>query len=620
MRGPANVGSLPYGRRLARKESALVMSAANRRRRKNLPASGLAAVGLVVVGLLVAGCSSATSPSNVDVGAITFVDVNGTPVTSPPSSLNSGQSAYLDVTLTDDPQNLGANWSVYCGSAPPPGTPPPPGQTQDQSCGTFTPAHTMSGPVPSYVTSGSGYVTLYTAPAAPPAQGTVTLYASSTSNPSRWSSVILTVVGLPISVGFAPAPPANLVTGATAQLKAVVNNDAANAGVNWTTICGSSDCGSFNPSKTASGVTTSYTAPASVPDGGTVQVVATSVTDPTKAASATISITAANAGEIAGSVRASQQPVAGAQVTLYAASTTESSWNNAAALGDESALSVAVTDEEGNFSLSDEYRCPSPDTQLYLVSAGGNAGGGINPDLALMAALGDCSKLRSSRITINEATTVAAVFALSGFMTDARHVGSTHVPADVMATAFATANDLVDVATGIVRTRTPSGAGIVPQAKINTIANLLSACARTAGSARGDGSACDQLFAASDPGATDATRPGDTIQALLDLARNATGFHDHPDSSPALYALASSSSSFEPVLESSPQDWTLRVVFPAGADDRVGSGSEVPFIDAAGNIWIQSNGGVRMELVGGASCAGAPKVLMPVTTGLESAP
>jgi hypothetical protein len=620
MRGPVNVSSLPRRLRLPRKESAVVMSEANRRRRKKKPASGLAAIGLLAAGLLGAGCSSGTSPSKVGVGAITFTDVNGTPLKSPPSLLNSGQSAYLEVTLTNDPQNLGANWSVYCGSAPPPGTPPPPGQTQDQSCGTFTPAHTMSGPVPSYVTSGSGYVTLFTAPAAPPAQGTVTLYASSTSNPSRWSSVSLTVVGLPISVGFAPAPPASLGTGATAQLKAVVNNDAASAGVNWTTICGSSDCGSFNPVKTGSGVTTTYTAPASVPDGGTVQVVATSVTDPTKAASATISVTAANAGQIAGSVRASQQPVAGAQVTLYASSTSENSRNNAVAFGDESALSLTVTDEEGNFSLPDEYRCPSPNTQLYLVSAGGNAGGGANPNLALMAALGDCSKLGSSRITINEATTVAAVFALSEFMTDARHVGSGHVSVDAMATAFATANDLVDVAAGIVRTRTASGTGIIPQAKINTIANLLSACARTAGSAHGDGSSCDQLFAASNPGKVDETQAADTIQAMLDLARNATGFQDHPDSFEPLYALASSNGSFEPVLASSPKDWTLVVVFPAGADDRVRPGSEAPSIDAGGNVWVESKDGVRTEFVGGASCAGVPKVLLPVVWGLESAP
>lgn len=249
---------------------------------------------LLAVGLFaVSGCSS-NSSWKPEVGAVTFTDVNGTPQKTPPASLTAGQSTYLDVTLTNDTQNLGANWSVYCGSAPPPGTPLPPGQTQDDSCGAFTPAHTTSGPIPSYVTSATGYVTLYTAPTVPPKQGVVTLYASATTDPSRSSSVTLTIIGLGISLGFAPAPPSTLQTSASTQIKAVVNNDAANAGVNWSVVCASTDCGSFSKAKTASGVATTYTAPASVPSGGTVQVTATSVTDPTKAVSSTITITAAN--------------------------------------------------------------------------------------------------------------------------------------------------------------------------------------------------------------------------------------------------------------------------------------------------------------------------------------
>jgi hypothetical protein len=247
---------------------------------------------LLAVGLFaVCGCSN--NSWKPEVAAVAFTDVNGTPQKAP-ASLTTGQSTYLDVALTNDTQNLGADWSVYCGSAPPPGTPLPPGQTQDDSCGTFTPAHTVSGPIPSYVTSAKGYVALYTAPSVPPKQGVVTLYASATSDHSRSSSVTLTIVGLGISVGFAPAPPSTLQTSASTQIKVVVNNDAANAGVNWSALCASSDCGSFSPAKTASGVATTYTAPASVPTGGTVRVTATSVTDPTKAVSSTITITAAS--------------------------------------------------------------------------------------------------------------------------------------------------------------------------------------------------------------------------------------------------------------------------------------------------------------------------------------
>lgn len=251
----------------------------------------MAALGLAAgAWMLLSGCGSSSSGANIQVGPIAFTDANGVPQKTAPVSLTVGQGTYVAVTLTDDPQLLGANWNVYCGSALPPGTPLPPGQPQDESCGTFTPGHTISGPIPSYVTSGAGYVALYTAPADPPKNGSVTLYASSTTNPSKFTSVSLAINGLPVSIGFAPAPPAVMQTGASAQFRVVLNNDATNAGANWSVVCGASDCGSFSPAQTASGINTVYTAPATVPDGGYVQVTATSAADPTKAVSAKITI------------------------------------------------------------------------------------------------------------------------------------------------------------------------------------------------------------------------------------------------------------------------------------------------------------------------------------------
>lgn len=237
------------------------------------------------------GCSSGGTKPQVE--GVTFTDIDGTALKTPPTSLTVGQGTYVDVQLSNDSQLLGADWSVVCGSAPPPGTPLPPGQTQDESCGTFTPAHTMSGPIPSYVTNAvtSGYVALYVAPAAPPKQGVVTLYASATADHSRVATVTVTIEGQPISVGFAPAPPETMQVGASAQFKAALNNDVTNAGARWSILCGSADCGYFGPVETTSGVTTTYVAPAVVPAGGTVQVAATSVADPTKSVTATISIT-----------------------------------------------------------------------------------------------------------------------------------------------------------------------------------------------------------------------------------------------------------------------------------------------------------------------------------------
>lgn len=253
--------------------------------------SGTAGFALLTIGLLTGiGCSSGSSVSNIKVGAVTFSDANGTALKIAPTSLTINQGTYVNVTLTNDPQLLGADWSVYCGSALPAGSPLPTGETQDESCGTFTPTHTTSGPIPSYVTSGTGYVAFYTAPASVPKLNTVTLYAAATSDHSKYSSVTLTIGGLPISVGFAPAPPSTLQADASASFRVVLNNDTTDAGVKWTVTCGSSSCGSFDPVQTTSGVTTTYTAPVTVPTGNTVQVTATSIADPTKTASATITI------------------------------------------------------------------------------------------------------------------------------------------------------------------------------------------------------------------------------------------------------------------------------------------------------------------------------------------
>jgi hypothetical protein len=96
----------------------------------------------------------------------------------------------------------------------------------------------------------------------------------------------------PIVVTFSAIypPPSALDTGATAGIAAIVANDSsANASVNWTCIP-SGQCGTFTPATIASNVPTQYLAPSAVPSGNTVTVTATSVTDPTKFISATITI------------------------------------------------------------------------------------------------------------------------------------------------------------------------------------------------------------------------------------------------------------------------------------------------------------------------------------------
>lgn len=80
--------------------------------------------------------------------------------------------------------------------------------------------------------------------------------------------------------------------GATAQITAMVTNDAANRGVTWTVSCPAAACGSVSPNSTASGATITYTPPGSVASNLTVTLTAVSVADATKSASLTITVPA----------------------------------------------------------------------------------------------------------------------------------------------------------------------------------------------------------------------------------------------------------------------------------------------------------------------------------------
>jgi hypothetical protein len=85
--------------------------------------------------------------------------------------------------------------------------------------------------------------------------------------------------------------PSSLTVNQTASLSADVVNDTGTGGVNWT-CAPSGSCGSFNPTNTASGGTTIYTAPATA---GTVTVTATAADKSSATQSATITISTGSA-------------------------------------------------------------------------------------------------------------------------------------------------------------------------------------------------------------------------------------------------------------------------------------------------------------------------------------
>ncbi|MFN0121366.1 MAG: DUF1800 family protein [Blastocatellia bacterium] len=128
---------------------------------------------------------------------------------------------------------------------------------------------------------------LYTAPAVAPASP-VTIRASSAANSERYGTATVTVSGSApqtVAVAISPAS-ASPQTGATQQFTATVSG-SANTAVTWQ-VNGVTGGGATNGTISNSGL---YTAPAAIPPGN-VTVKAISQADPTKSASAAITVTA----------------------------------------------------------------------------------------------------------------------------------------------------------------------------------------------------------------------------------------------------------------------------------------------------------------------------------------
>jgi hypothetical protein len=300
-----------------------------------------------------------------------------------------------------------------------------------------------------------------------------------------------------------------------------------------------------------------------------------------------------------GNVHGGQNPVSGATIQLYAAQA-----SGYGALANPLIGSTVTTGSNGNFSITGDYMCPaSPNDQVYIVATGGNPGAGSpNANLALMAALGPCSGLTGTTfISINEVTTVASAYALSGFMADYAHVGTSSTNYVGLQNAMATVKNLVNMATGAALSVTPAYAtlptgtvaatfkSVVPQSEIDTLANILASCVNTNGVGESS-TACANLFANT---ATNTTTGGvsgtpDTIQAALNIAKS-PGVNVS-----TIFGLAPSTPPFAPVLSTTPNDFAIGLNFVSGGLGGTTNSnkafSTALAIDGAGNIWIANSG------------------------------
>ncbi len=286
-------------------------------------------------------------------------------------------------------------------------------------------------------------------------------------------------------------------------------------------------------------------------------------------------------------VHGGQQPIVGTHVYLYAANTT--GYGNASVSLLQSGGGT-VSDGHGNyyyptgsggvFNITGDFTCPSAGSQVYLYAVGGDPGlgDGSNSAIGLMAALGTCGTLSSAPyVVINEISTIATAYSIAGFAVDPTHVSSsssTLATATDLPNAFATVTNLESLGRGVALPTTPNGNGVVPQATIDTLADILGACVNSAGPSS---TPCSMLFSNAMNGSSP---PVETATAAINIAHN-------PGANTAtLYGLLPTDLPFQPTLLFLPNDFTIAITYTGGGLDGTGLAPQGVAIDASGNVWV----------------------------------
>jgi hypothetical protein len=192
---------------------------------------------------------SKSSAVNVTITSTVTSVVITTPL---PGSMAAGTVVNLGATVYGDAANLGVDWTVTC---PTPDGPVVCGSGLHSDSGVNVPFTIPQAPVIDPVTNQPVSVV----------GASITITAFATADHSHYATYFLTVTA-PISISITEAPPATMLTNATASVIAVVANDTTNAGVTWLVKCEQAPCGTISPTQIASGVAATFTAPPTVPN------------------------------------------------------------------------------------------------------------------------------------------------------------------------------------------------------------------------------------------------------------------------------------------------------------------------------------------------------------------
>jgi hypothetical protein len=226
-------------------------------------------------------------------------------------------------------------------------------------------------------------------------------------------------------------------------------------------------------------------------------------------------------------------------------------------------------------------------------------------------------------IYMNEVSTAALAFAMEGFSNTAAtagygtYLGSTTTNLIGIENAAYNAGLLYDIQGSnistayageghIARAVTPTGNGLVPQATLDTLGNILAACVdsnntTSVNNGTGESPQCRQLFQTATSngipyGNTGAGNvPVDTAQAAFNIAHNPGGNPSYSSTFVSnLYTLPTGNVPFTPNLTGEPNDFTIAIQYPMTQTGSMTVGNpqlqtaESIAIDAYGDVWLDA--------------------------------
>jgi hypothetical protein len=299
-----------------------------------------------------------------------------------------------------------------------------------------------------------------------------------------------------------------------------------------------------------------------------------------------------------------------------------------------------TSDANGAFSFTGAYNC-AVGQPVYIYAWGGTPGGTINNNnIVQLATLGNCPSSGNFStagngalqfIYLNEVSTIATAYTFQPFTlvtnNSAWDIGSTNTTQGLLGIANAanTAAQLYNIVgttqlssthdgeghlanTQTVLAGTPDqGNGIVPQATIDSLANIVADCVDSVPTALGTvTSQCNSLFTvATDNGETGGTQPIDTATAAINIARFPAGNHSDGTANVDatyvhdIFALQGSGTTpYVPQLSNEPNDWTIAINYPesvvggytTATNSTLGLAESIA-IDDIGQVWVTAQSG-----------------------------